>query len=279
MNLRIIHTPFTEVLDRPLRELGHSINGLGEKPDAIILMSISKLDELRELPDVPLFVYDWDLYPGFIIQNTYPWAAFADVKRRAKSVWVPSEEVAKRNKELYGITNCVVVPSFARLFKTLDVPVTKGDYVFHGMREYPWDAQNGWAKQACTELGIHLVQSEHRLTEEEYQKTVAGCRLAVCEFEEASTGGLTLIEAHAHGKPVLYGDGPYMGAQDYFGERGHTYHTGDYEDFKTKLAELYANTPEYDIDECWCWASRFSTGKMAQAIDQELQLHVAYRLD
>lgn len=269
MNLTIIHAgEFTKVLDEPLRALGHKVNAGGD-PDAVILMSISQMDKVGKIPvNIPLFVYDWDLYPGLIEQKTYNWDGFAEIKRHAKEVWVPSKEVAKRNKELYDIES-VVVRSFARLF---EAKTTRGDYVFNGMREYGWDAQNGWLRQACGELGIPLLQPDHQLSEEKYREAVAGCRVAVCEFEEASTGGLTLIEAHALGKPVIFGDSEYMGAKDYFGWRGFRYKTGDFEDFKKVLKNVYHHEPGHDKKACWDWAQSFTPERMALAMHERLTI-------
>jgi hypothetical protein len=88
------------------------------------------------------------------------------------------------------------------------------------MRKYP-DPNKDAVRDACKELGIPCVESATSLPWPKFQKTVAGARLLVSAYYEASTGGLTLLEGYRLGKPVLLSGSPRNGASEYFGDRAY----------------------------------------------------------
>ena len=118
------------------------------------------------------------------------------------------------------------------------------------MRPYPYDKNYGWLKRACNELKIPLVEPNHKLSEPEFQKVIAECSFLCTEYHEASTGGLTLLEGHRLGKPVVISDSKYMGARDYFGDRAIYFNDNSYEDFKKTIKGVWENTPVLDREEC-----------------------------
>lgn len=249
------------------RKMGHEVltDGMSDETDALVLLSVSATksaeDAHKKFPNVPLYVYNWDLYPDYVRKGTYPWVEFGNLMREAREIWVPSLETGARTEEIYGISNVEIVKSFAQTF---DAEPIQGDYVFNGMREYPWDPQNGWLEKICTNLKISLIQPRHSLDREAYKEAVAGCRVAVCEYFEASTGGLSLIEAHALGKPVLMCDSFYQGGKDYFGDRAYYFKQGNIADFAGKLQQLLREDFSRDPAECKEWAKQFTPEVMAK---------------
>ena len=131
------------------------------------------------------------------------------------------------------------------------------------MRIYT-DPQEGWLErlekesyeESKTDVNhphIPVKRTNHGYNENEWRRILAGCTFICTEFHEASTGGLSLIEAHNLGKNVVISDSKYMGARDYLGDRAIYFKDGDYEDFKRVITETYKNPPKLDKAECEKW--------------------------
>lgn len=208
-----------------------------------------------ENPGKPLVHYNWDLYPFQLNERTNPrtdrtgrarptpnacrWAEYVAELKHAIEVWVPSEGVVLRTREFAGRASRVVLCNyFGWDVPDREPPFHAGTYVVDVMREYTGEPMVGAVRESCQALGVPCVQTNHGLPWDVFQVTVAGAGLLVSAYNEASTGGLTLLEGYAHGVPVLVSDSPYQGANDYFPEdqpNFWTFKAGDKEDLKVMV--------------------------------------------
>jgi len=239
------------------RSLGINVlvNNIDSDCDFIICASHSQVGLLKNAhyryPKTPIINYNWDLY-GWIWKNpgTYDWRSYGEMLFKSTEIWCPSNEVIKRTEEFFKLGyKCKVIKTFARFFN-YDGDITDNRYVLNPMRPYIFDKNYGWLKKACQELDIPLKESNHSLTEKEFQKTIAQCSFLCTEYHEASTGGLTLLEGYRLSKPVIVSDSEYMGARDYFGDRAIYFDDNNYHNFKFTLNKVWNNTPVLNIEEC-----------------------------
>lgn len=263
-----------------LQKRGHNVgvNNIGAfEPDVIIGASVSVQKNIRRAhqryPKVPMINYNWDIYEWVWTHprgRSYDWKGYGELLKASHEVWCPSDSVVKRNWDWFKIKEdkSIVIKTFVRLFE-YGGEVKDGRYVYNPLRSIP-DRNLGWLRRACQELGIPLVESGHKLSESEFQKTILNCSFMVCEYYEASTGGLTLIEGHKYGKPVLVSDSPYMGAQDYFGDRAEYFKHDDYDSFKAKVKELWENTPVLDRVECEEFVKQYTIEAMVDKMEERL---------
>jgi glycosyltransferase involved in cell wall biosynthesis len=243
-------------------------NHCTEDCDFLIGLSHSQLPKIKSInennPQVPMINYNWDFYGWVDMQSNagYNWPGYGELLKKSLEIWTPSEEVNLRTEEFLGLGHkCRIIKSYARLFD-YDGEVKDGRYVYQAMRYYHKDKNIGWLKRACSELEIPLYESLHGLSEQDFHKVIAECSFLVTEYHEASTGGLTLIEAHRLGKPVMVSDSKYMGARDYFGDRAIYFNDNSYEDFKKTLKETWDNTPKLDRDECIEFTNQYKLNNM-----------------
>lgn len=264
---------FLSALIEPLKAMGHEVlvNRCHPNVDVIICWSISVLNDGKmwreRLPHIPFIFYDWDRY-HWIHEHPrgYDWEGSAELMRKSTEVWIPSLEVGLRQKEYHNLqTPTRVIKSFARLFDS-PVPIEDKRFMINHMRGQP-DKLMGRFEQACTELGIPYISTEHGLSESEFQEKLATCTATVCPFYEASTGGLTALEAYNLGKPVILSDSPYQGGKDYFGDRAIYFKSDDYDDFKRVLRETYDNPPKLDLDDCRAFCDQYKPDIMAKEIE------------
>jgi hypothetical protein len=218
--------------------------------------------EFRRLhPGKPVVQYNWDIYPFQVNEKTDPrrdrtgrarptanatrWGEYLQELRYATEVWVPSQGVVDRTHQFAGRrVKCHVVKCNAYLWELEDrltdwwqvnnVDLSK-PYVVDVMREYTGEPMVGAVREVCEQLGIPCVQTNHKLTFDEFRCTIAKASLLVSAYNEASTGGLTLLEGYALGVPVLISDSHYQGANDYFGDRAYRFRAGDKEDLSLMI--------------------------------------------
>lgn len=229
--------------------------------------------EYQRFPDVPVLYYCWDLYPFQVKvehedgEQTKRWAEYVEHLKRARGIFVPSRCTVDRVRQYTG-RGAWVVKSSVRTFRE---PVTDGGYVLDPVRKYP--DPNRWAVQeACQELRLPLVQSMNELPWAEYKKAVAGCRLVVSAQVEASTGGLSLLEGYALGKPVLLSDSPRHGGADYFGSRAHYFRHDDPADLRAKLQMLWDALPPRNVIAWRRWVeTEYSEMAMARGIAERMR--------
>lgn len=267
---------FLEELIKPLEKMGHTIqvNELSIDTDLMIVWSISVMNIAQALrkkvPKIPMVNYNWDVYEWTRTHpRGYDWHGYGRFMSKSLEVWTPSEGVNMRMDEYYGLRNYYIIKTFARFFEA-PVEVEDKRFVINVMRDQP-DRNVGWFEKAVKELDIPSFSPNHNWSEKEFQEKLATCSFLVCPYYEASTGGLTLLEAHRLGKPVLVSNSPYMGAIDYFGNRANYFQFDDYEDFKTQLKTMWDNTPQPDIIESRKFTEQFTPQVMAEAIDKRIK--------
>lgn len=196
--------------------------------DGVFCGSFMKNQHLRSwmkgkhYPHLKVFHYSWDIYPWQLRgeESPYPywkdwWQSYVDDLKVCTEVFIPSNSCTMRLEEFCNRAGRVVLAPV----HTWDEPLWQGGYVLDCMRKYPDPNRNAVA-ESCKRLGIKCVETRNCLPWGEYKKSVAGCRFMVSAQYEASTGGLSLLEGYALGKPVLLSNSPLHGGNDYFGERG-----------------------------------------------------------
>lgn len=221
-------------------------------------------EALSFYPYIPTVHYNWDLYP-FQIEGRHlhygnRWKTYIKELTKANRIVVPSRCTALRTRQYIGV-DAFVARSSVRLF---DAPVASpGDYILDPVRKYP-DHNNELVRQACNELNLPLVESKNGLSLDEFRRTVAEARIIVSAQHEASTGGLTLLEGYALGKPVLLSNSPYHGAVDYFDNRATYFQWDSLEDLKQRLKQLWDDPPKLNRTECYTWVrNNFSEDNLA----------------
>ena len=231
-------------------------NRLNPECDAIIgtgQVGIQLVDLFHKtLPNIPLVNLTLDFYKTVWTApnpHGYDWKLYRDVLRKCDELWCLSSEVILRMEEEGVDTDkCKIMKIWARFFD-YDGEIKDGRYVLSPMRPYPSDKNYGWLAKACKELGIPLVQPNHKLSEQEFQKNIAECSFMCTEYHESSTGGLTLLEGYKYGKISIISNSAYNGARDYLGDKA-IYFDDTYEGLKNTLKETWDNTPKLNLKDC-----------------------------
>ena len=207
----------------------------------------------KMMPDIPLINLTLDFYKTVWTApnpHGYDWKLYRDILRQCDELWCVSNEVILRmDEEGVDIDKCKLMKIWARFFE-YEGEVKDNRYILNPMRPYPADKNYGWLSKVCEELSIPLVSPKHKLSEEEFQKTIAECSFLCCELHEASTGGLTLLEGLNLGKPSVISDSKYMGASDYLGDFATYFDDTSYENFKQTIRKTWENTPSLDLEQC-----------------------------
>jgi hypothetical protein len=250
--------------------------------DAIILFGREHLQETQQMlelyPHIPLVVFNWDQYGWHLTQDS-DWKLYNHFQTISREIFVPSNSVKLRIKEFLGLDHkCHIIKSWARFFDYPRSEIKDGRYIFQVVRPYRDDPQYEWAERACNELKIPIIMNNtHNRSESDFQRCIAESTLLLCHYDEASTGGLTLIEGHRHGKPVMFSDSPYMGANDYFGDRATTFQRHNYEDFKNKLETSFYSPVEHDVDECIEFTNQYQIDNVIKIITERMEFLINER--
>lgn len=229
------------------------VNKIDNDCDFIVLATNSKLSRLEDFhkkyPNIKIICYAWDLYEWIWKHpRGYDWRGFGEYLKKSVEIWVPSEEVALRAEEYFGVGDkCQTIHTFARFFSASEDDIKDKRYIYNPLRNIP-DRNNGWLKKVCSKHNLPLHESRHRLSEDEFQKKILECSFMVCEYYEASTGGLTLLEGFYHGKPCIVSDSKYMGAKEYLKEQAIYFKHDSYEDFEKTVLETWNNTPKLKLE-------------------------------
>ena len=193
----------------------------------------------RQFSGIPVIHFCWDLYPWKIEGDNDPtrWRSYLTELRSKQTVaiFVPSHCTVERVRE-YTKKEAKVVLSSTTFW---DSPVSDGRYVVDVMRPYPGDPNNDLCQRVCNDLGIPCCKLDHELSQEEFHKLVAGASVLISAVQEASTGGLTLLEGYALGKPVLLAHSDRHGGVDYFGDRAHYFQWDQPGNFRDVLLTLW----------------------------------------
>lgn len=230
---------------------GHEVsNTCDDKTDIIYCASIVKADKAIDLknsfPKAKLVQYCWDYYKWAHDgkHQGFNWGRYAQQLAQSDLIIVPSDGQKLRLKELLNLDSEVVETSI----HTYEHAVSDKKFVLDPVRFYP-EENKTWVIDACRELGIHVIHSEHQFTEEQFRDLVHSCTFMTCGYREASTGGLTLMEGLWNGKPSLVSNSPYMGASNYLGKFGRYFQYDDYEDLKKQVKDMWDNPPKIDVEE------------------------------
>ena len=243
------------------------VNDITSDCDFLLGASHSQYDKIKDFhelyPNIPMINYNWDLYEWIWTNSLgYNWHGYGELLKKSVEIWTPSHEVNLRTEEFFQLGDkCKVIKTFARLFE-YNGEIKDNRYIYQPMRNYELDKNYGWLRKACSELNIPLIETHHQLNEIEFQKKIAECSFLVCEYHEASTGGLTLIEGYRLGKPVLVSDSKYMGARDYFGDRAIYFNDTDYNNFKFNIESMWNNTPVLDKNDCINFTNQYTVDLM-----------------
>lgn len=255
-----------------LYSIGHDIriNQIDEGRDMAILWSVTRMPEfvemLKQRPNIPFILYNWDTYywqhqnPRL---NEYNWMQYGELLKRAKEVWCPSEACNRAMREIYGVEG-IVVKTYAPLHHLQGIEIKDEGYVLHAMRPYP-DDFDSVLDEVCKELGYPLMRTKNLLSLEEYKKAIGHCSFIVSHYKEASTGGLSLVDAASLGKPCLVSDSPYNAGGEYVDAWKFRY--GDKEDLRNRLQFMWEKrlelTPHF---------SPYTLTDMVSKIDTQLKM-------
>lgn len=248
-----------------------------QRPDVVVCMSINRtqqaFDCLRRWPGIPFFVYHWDCYSWIWSRpraGEYDYNRYGDLLKQANEIWVPSMCTSLQARKWWNVTCRVIHPCAP----TWDDPNAKDEgYVLCTLRKLP-DECDGWFERAVQELNIDHRMPNHGLRYEDYQKLVAGCRVIVSHYKEASTGGLSLLEAYHLGKRVLLTDSPWNGAVEFFGNRAVLFPHDNYPLFRDTLKNVMGN-PGYVAPDHREWVrEHFSDERMLGEILERLNAHI-----
>ena len=181
-------------------------------------------------------------------------------------VWCPSDCTIRRMEEFFGCYNGVRIRSAVPYY---DAEVKDGGYAYMALREIP-DRNLGWFEQACEELKIPYKVSGQQLEYEDYKEVMANCRLLVVPYYELSTGGLSMMEAHYLGKPILTSDSPYNGGRDYIEDRAIYFRHHIFSDLKRRLNIMFNNPPKPRKDHKEYVIKNFSEKVMGRQMMERL---------
>lgn len=229
-------------------------NTVSKDCDFIVCTGQARLNQWKDFhkkhPNIPMVNYVWDFYEWvWKSPRGYDWHGYGEYLKKCKELWCPSQEVKTRMEEYFKLgSQCQIIPTWARFFSVDDSKICDKRYVYNPLRIIP-DRNVGWIEKVCKELKIPLVQSKHKLSEAQFQKTIVECSFMVCDYYEASTGGLTLLEGYYHGKPCIISDSPYMGAKDYLGDKAIYFKHNDIDDLKRVVKNLWENPKSFDLEK------------------------------
>lgn len=223
-----------KVLVKAMRDIGVQVVSSPEsRCDLCFCGSLFKSRSVRVLNRrrrIPVVYYNWDLYP-WVVKNrpVMGWPRFLIDLNTAARILVPNEGTRLRTTELVGRESHVVLSpvSVWQVPPPFDGHPKPGSYVLEVSRDYDWDKGYKYVSDACSLRNEPLLRTACKTPWDEFRWLVANARCLLTGLDEASTGGLTLLEGYAHGVPVVASDSPLNGAREYFGDRA-TYfdHTG-----------------------------------------------------
>ena len=225
---------------------------------------------------IPCINYNWDLYPwqveGKAKECLEPenWGPYVEELKTCRDIWVPSQCVVERTRQFTG-REAVVIKTAVHLWTPEEV--WNGGYVVDVIRQYP-DPNCKAIADACDALGIQCVETGGDLPLPEFRKLIAGAGLLASGYYEASTGGLTLLEGYALGKPVLLADSPYNGSVDYFEDRAQYFTWDSTEGLMSAIIKALddKSLPPTSVDYCRQWVEyEYSNAAMARRMVARLK--------
>ena len=237
----------------------------------------------REQPRIKVCHICWDLYranvsgkrEGMCDTEKMAWARYVCNLATATDLIIAPSKSAKirmhgTHSHGYNLLNSkilVVKSACDPWYKNWPIDrVGDGGYVVDVCRKFG-DVNDHAVKEECEKLKIPCIELDQKYSWNEFQIMIAQSRLLVCAYQEASTGGLALLEGYALGKPVLLSDAPANGGKDYFGNRAAYFRWNRPMDLARCLEDLFHNSPSLNADECRSWvSSNYSDESMASQL-------------
>lgn len=236
---------------------------------------------------IPVIHYCWDLYPWQLSGDpeafmTVWWKEYVEDLKWATEVWVPSSPVTKRVEEFTG-RSAKVVKCSVRPWEPDDPShLRDGGYVVNVMRKYTQDPNCELVWDTCQRLGISCKETACNEPWSKFKEIIAGARLLISPYYEASTGGLTLLEGYWHGKPVLLSNSPMMGASEYFAlqkcggfsydTNAHYFRWDDPDNFAARLSFFFHNPLPHGIIGARRWITEnYSEEAFAKRVADQIE--------
>lgn len=216
---------------------------------------------------MPIIHYNWDLYPWMVEQNErtgFNWKIYINDLASCAVVLVPSRQTAERTQQFAQRSATVVLAPVA-IWDVPQQPARKyfptRSYMLDVMRDYVWDRYNNLTLEACRKAKVNLIRTRTSYPWDDFRWLVANARCLLSVLDEASTGGMTLLEGYAHGVPCVVSNSPMNGVVDYFGERA-TYF--DYNN-PDSLVELLKGDIKPAPADCREWVASMHSDKVFAA--------------
>lgn len=225
-------------------------------------------------PPIKVVHMCWDLYQihvegtrsGMAHDERVLWGRYRTNLRKADLVVTPTQSSARRIESYVDCRIAVVPPACDPWWTTVkNAPV--GGHVLDVMRPYD-DWGQGRVREACESLGLPCVESRGSLSFDDFKAAVVNARVLVCAYDEASTGGLTLLEGAAIGKRVVASDSCWNGAADLFGPRATYFKRGDARSLAEEISRSWQAGPVVQAD----WVrGNFSDEAMAAVLVEKMR--------
>lgn len=246
------------------------------RPDAIVMMGIGSMKETKRLlesfPGVPLFSYHWDCY-SWVWSNPrpgeYDYNEYSELLLQSLEIWTPSMCTSRQAQKDWKIDpgRLRVILSCAPTWEPKN-GIRDGGYLLCTLREIP-DPMWGVLEEICDEQEIPLHMTRHEKGYEAYKEEVANCRAMVSPLQELSTGGLSLLEGYALGKPVMLNGALTHGGRDYFGSRADYFYGR--EDLRRKIRRFYEEPPTVKTNSKDWVEEKFSDERMVRDILRRIE--------
>lgn len=219
----------------------------------------------------------WDLYrvnmegtrAGMDADAKRMWADYARALDAADLVLVPTEAARRQVRRWVAKPPILTVPPACDPWWK-GAPIREGKHVLDVMRPYD-DWGQGKVRAACEALGLPCVESRGELSFEQFQQAVIDAKVLACAYDEASTGGLTLLEGYALGKRVVGNSSTFNGVRDVFGPLALFFRPFDEEDLRRAIKTAWdASPPDWEDSQLWV-EENYSDAAMARSLVEVLE--------
>ena len=224
--------------------------------------------------------YIWDFYTWSLGWNSagvkheggsFDWARLYPVLKKCKHVLCPNFGT-QQNLYRFDIDAKIVLP-FTRFWD--EHKIEDNNYVAVACRPYAIDPTDEWLIEALKSVGIPYVATYENEKDFDdpynFQKLITNCSFIASAKFEASTGGMSLVEAYNCGKPVLISNSMMNGANDIFGDRAFKFQYGDFKNLQACLLHLWNNRPKLELEDCRNFCKNFTADAMAERIIEVIE--------
>lgn len=216
------------------------LNDCSRDCDYIIGMSISQTEKIAHFhstyPQIPLITYNWDWF-SFIDKTTPLWQKFIKLMKESVDIWTCSKDTAtlceKKLEMTHHVIYCPALPTeFEGEKKDLG-------YALMASRR---DSYKGWDifEKGCRAVKIPSISCHpSKYAREKFIDLIKDCSLVVVASFEESNATMSSIEGAFCKKPLLLSD--IEANKECWSKYAIYFETGNLEDFKVQLQELYEN--------------------------------------